>query len=497
MAMAVLFLLMLFPVKLTVVPNSRIYEGYPATKNNVKVYVSSLLGIKSELDSETYEMKTHSYGDVDVIRASYLYMKGTVKTPVVTVKKISASYNAKVYTGDRFSRLNIYCTTEYADGRKEDTQDFTVKNAPEVFVGVRENITIDTKNGPAVMTVVPIRLIDIGINHEGDLYQYDVPEFSAIKFTYADGSSKLIGRDDVTFSSDPGQPLEKLGEQKLVFTYDGLPYAASLTVKKNTNITNAVRENKEEIKNADYFYLSDSLYVAINRFNNGLGYYYLSHIVVNDPSQIVSALSYDTWGGKREKPSSAASRLDMIVAANGSYFSYDTNTPRCAEVFIKHGKVYTSADDDGEGESTTDGKELCLLKDGTLWTPEKGLTAKDLLNRGVTDIWGAGDPLLIQDGKLYPTEHQWVNGKYPRTGIGMIKPCEYYLLTAGSGGYKGGLTFDDVQNIFKKLGCQYARTLDGGGSSTLVFNDGDGAQVINNPAGKAERPVTDFIGFRN
>ena len=72
-------------VKLTVVSNSRIYEGYPATKNNVKVYVSSLLGIKSELDPETYEIKTHSYGYVDVIRASYLYMKGTVKTPVVTL----------------------------------------------------------------------------------------------------------------------------------------------------------------------------------------------------------------------------------------------------------------------------------------------------------------------------------------------------------------------------------------------------------------------------
>ena len=113
----------------------------------------------------------------------------------------------------------------------------------------------------------------------------------------------------------------------------------------------------------------------------------------------------------------------------------------------------------------------------------------------VVESWAAGDPLLIQNGKLLSTEHDWVNGKYPRTGIGMIKPCEYYVLTAGSGGYKGGLTFDDVQYVFNELGCQYARTFDGGGSSTLVVDcEGDGAEVINNPAGGSERAVVDIFG---
>jgi exopolysaccharide biosynthesis protein len=113
----------------------------------------------------------------------------------------------------------------------------------------------------------------------------------------------------------------------------------------------------------------------------------------------------------------------------------------------------------------------------------------------VVTTWAAGDPLLIQHGELLSTQHDWVNGKYPRTAIGMIKPCDYYILTAGSGGYKGGLTFDDVQAIYNDLGCEYARTFDGGGSSTLAFDTGDGIEVLNRPAGGSERPVADIFGI--
>ena len=497
LAAAILIFMLLFPTGLITEVKGKVYEGHPPTKENICLYTVSLLGVKSRLPSESYDMETLCYGNVDVVKTSWMYLCGRKNITVVPVRDLSAEYDAKAYTGDRFSALNVSCTAEYADGRKETIKDFCIKNAPDSFVGVRENISVGTKYGPAEMTVSPVRLISIETDQKDVLYQYDIPDFTSIRFIYADGTTRMVSKNNVNFTTDPDQPLEKLGSQKLLFTYKGFPYVLHLTAMKNTNVTNAVRANREEIKDAEYFYLSDTLYVAVNHYDNRLGFYYLSHVVVNDPSQIVSALSYDTWGGKRERPSSAASRLDMVIATNGSYFSYDTNTPRCAEVFIKHGKVYRSADDDGEGEPTTDGKELCLLEDGTLWTPAKGLTARDLLQKGVTDVWGAGDPLLIQDGKLYPTEHQWVNGKYPRTGIGMVRPCEYYLLTAGSGGYKGGLTFDDVQGIFKTLGCRYARTLDGGGSSTLVFNDGDGVDVINNPAGKAERPVPDFIGFCN
>ena len=70
-------------------------------------------------------------------------------------------------------------------------------------------------------------------------------------------------------------------------------------------------------------------------------------MVVNDPLQIHADLSYGDWGGKREKPSDALSRLGLVLATNASYFSYDTNAPRCTDVIIKNGKIESDGETDG------------------------------------------------------------------------------------------------------------------------------------------------------
>ena len=71
----------------------------------------------------------------------------------------------------------------------------------------------------------------------------------------------------------------------------------------------------------------------------------------------------------------------------------------------------------------------------------------------------------------------------------MATPCEYYFLVAGSGAYEGGLSYRQMQGIFYELGCGYARSLDGGGSSAMVID----GELMNDPAEGAERPVVDFI----
>ena len=73
----------------------------------------------------------------------------------------------------------------------------------------------------------------------------------------------------------------------------------------------------------------------------------------------------------------------------------------------------------------------------------------------------------------------------------MKAPGEYYFITADTTGYSGGLSFSFMQNKFWELGCTFARSLDGGGSSSLVFETG----LVNSPATGSERPVVDFIYF--
>ena len=41
------------------------------------------------------------------------------------------------------------------------------------------------------------------------------------------------------------------------------------------------------------------------------------------------------------------------------------------------------------------------------------------------------------------------------------------------------------------LDCGFGKCLDGGGSSTLIFED----KMLNSPATGSERPVTDFLYF--
>lgn len=193
----------------------------------------------------------------------------------------------------------------------------------------------------------------------------------------------------------------------------------------------------------------------------------------------------DSWGSYREYPTTYAGRTGAAVTTNGSYFSYDSGQPVCAGCFIKDGKILK--------DGVTNGKEICLDNTGKFYTPSAGISASTLLASGVKDIWGTADPLLIQDGqKVDLANQQKINNTYyNRTAIGMVQPGEYYMITAGTAQYKNGLSFAELQSIFANLGCTYARSMDGGGSSSLVVN----GKLLNTPAQYDERPVVDFLSF--
>ena len=79
----------------------------------------------------------------------------------------------------------------------------------------------------------------------------------------------------------------------------------------------------------------------------------------------------------------------------------------------------------------------------------------------------------------------------------MVRPLEYYLITAGGADYTGGITIYEEQEIFSSLGCYYARGLDGGASSALVLE----GQYVNENGDRTDqntlirRPNVDFLLF--
>lgn len=53
------------------------------------------------------------------------------------------------------------------------------------------------------------------------------------------------------------------------------------------------------------------------------------------------------------------------------------------------------------------------------------------------------------------------------------------------------MTYEELQEVFLDLGCEYAYNLDGGGSSTLVFK----GRVLNSLTDGQERPCADILYF--
>ena len=105
-------------------------------------------------------------------------------------------------------------------------------------------------------------------------------------------------------------------------------------------------------------------------------------------------------------------------------------------------------------------------------------------------------PILLVNGEIWPLENSgFVTKKHPRSCL-----CETddnsILLIAIDGRSKvaSGMNLKELQQFLLRLNCRDAINLDGGGSTTLWVNDGNGKGILNIPSEKAgERPVANII----
>ena len=319
----------------------------------------------------------------------------------------------------------------------------------------------------------------IGIPYEGTPVQV-----KEVVIKYSDGLIRKIPGESLAFP-EGAAPVLEAGTNEIIFSCGGEQYHFFLDALPMTAAVKAEADYREELDSALYSHVSETSFVTIRKYQSEQYEYYLTHVIIADPSQIRSGMSYDSYGGERERPSEASKRLDWIVGTNGSNFNWGSGRPEYAGLCIKNGKVM-------EG-SRTNGMEICLKRDGLLFSPAAGVSGEELLADGVTDTWSCGDTLLIRDGEGINYGIQSNQFRYPRTAVGMVEPGEYYLITAGSGHYEGGMTYDEIREVLLSHGCTFGKCMDGGGSSTLVFEN----RVVNIPAegDGRERAVADFLYF--
>jgi len=111
------------------------------------------------------------------------------------------------------------------------------------------------------------------------------------------------------------------------------------------------------------------------------------------------------------------------------------------------------------------------------------------------DAFGSG-MLLVSEGKVSFDQTREEVGKYlmgsaSRTAVGITADNHLVMVVAdGRGGSYKGVDFDEIAQIMVDCGCTDAIALDGGGSSTMVYN----GEVLNTPSDKGgERKIANAL----
>lgn len=101
-----------------------------------------------------------------------------------------------------------------------------------------------------------------------------------------------------------------------------------------------------------------------------------------------------------------------------------------------------------------------------------------LRSLGVVQCVGFG-PVLVENGKEVPVQAGW--DRNPRTAIGQAKDGTVIMIVTdgryATGPNDAGATYEDVANLMLKYHADIAANLDGGSSSTMVYE----GKVLNRP----------------
>ena len=240
----------------------------------------------------------------------------------------------------------------------------------------------------------------------------------------------------------------------------------------------------------DRFYSDENISIAITEYRENDTAIYVADVQVSSAEYLKTAFAKGTYGKNvTEKTSEMAEDVGAILAVNGDYYG-----AREKGYVVRNGVLYRST-------ASSDQEDLVIYKDGSFEIiTEKSVSAQSLIDAGAQQVLSFG-PALVIDGKVAVTEDEEVGkakSSNPRTAIGIIDELHYVLVVSdGRTSESEGLSLHQLAEFMQSLGVENAYNLDGGGSSTMVFN----GEVINNPTtnGKSikERSVSDivYIGY--
>ncbi len=273
-----------------------------------------------------------------------------------------------------------------------------------------------------------------------------------------------------------------------VLTPDTLPTEAPTTVPTATE-SPAEQATTAPIS-TDTEYHDDQIDIVLTTMRVENTTVYVADVQIADISLLKTALAGNTYARNlTETTSVQAANAGAILAINGDYYGAQERG-----YVLRNGVLYRAS-----AQSGTDA--LVIGADGNFRIITEGETsANTLVREGAWQVLTFG-PALINGGQVTVSSSDEVGRAMtsnPRTAIGQISEG-HYLLVVSDGRTKEstGLSLRQLAELMQSLGAQIAYNLDGGGSSTMVFQ----GRVVNNPTtnGRSirERSVSDivYIGY--
>lgn len=272
--------------------------------------------------------------------------------------------------------------------------------------------------------------------------------------------------------------------------YITVPSDGGQSVSAATEGSSATEQEDPAAVLTDTSYSDGNISVTITEHRQKDTTVYVADVRLTSADYLKTAFANNAYGRNvTAKTSEIAEKNNAILAINGDFYG----TQETGYV-LRNGVLYRDI-------PKRDREALVIYKDGSFEIiSEEATAAESLKASGAWQILSFG-PALVDNGSISVTKRQEVGkamASNPRTAIGIVDDLHYvFVVSDGRTHDSEGLSLYELAEFMLSLGVKKAYNLDGGGSSTMVFN----GKVINNPTTSGmsvqERSVSDivYIGY--
>lgn len=212
-----------------------------------------------------------------------------------------------------------------------------------------------------------------------------------------------------------------------------------------------------------------------------------SEVKIADGSQLRRKIAGDSYGSSiRILASDMAKQVNAVAAINGDFYTY-----RDFGITVYQRKLYRFENRVAETCFFTASGDMLFTMRNEFETPEQ---VQQFIDDNDVVFSIAFGPVLVDNGEQRIVEGYALGEvfqRYSRAAIGMTDELHYLLMTINFEDNHHVATINEEGKVMFDKGCVKAYALDGGQTSTMVFN----GSLINRVDWDDERTMSDIIYF--